>query len=241
LTYLSIVIPAYNEQHRLASSLTEILDFVEREQLAAEVLVVDDGSSDETSRIAEGSLAGRPGRVLRNSENSGKGFSVRRGVLEASGRWVLMTDSDLSTPIEEYSRLAAAARDHDRDVVFGSRALPDSNVEIHQNWLRETMGKTFNLLIRMLTGLRHKDTQCGFKLMDRTRVKPLFERMVIDRFAFDVELLFLCDRFGLKVEEFPVTWRNAPQSRVSVLADPLNMLWDVIRVRWRFRRGLYNP
>jgi dolichyl-phosphate beta-glucosyltransferase len=241
LTYLSIVIPAYNEQHRLASSLTKILDFVEREQLAAEVLIVDDGSSDETSRIAEGALAGRPGRVLRNSENSGKGFSVRRGVLEASGRWVLMTDSDLSTPIEEYSRLAAVARDRDCDVVFGSRALPDSNVEIHQNWMRETMGKTFNLLIRMLTGLRHRDTQCGFKLMDRTRVKPLFERMVIDRFAFDVELLFLCDRFGLKVEEFPVTWRNDAQSRVSVLADPVNMLWDVIRVRWRFRRGLYNP
>jgi dolichyl-phosphate beta-glucosyltransferase len=152
-----------------------------------------------------------------------------------------MTDSDLSRPIEEYSRLAAVARDRDCDVVFGSRALPDSNVEIHQNWMRETMGKTFNLLIRMLTGLRHRDTQCGFKLMDRTRVKPLFERMVIDRFAFDVELLFLCDRFGLKVEEFPVTWRNDAQSRVSVLADPVNMLWDVIRVRWRFRRGLYNP
>jgi dolichyl-phosphate beta-glucosyltransferase len=241
LTYLSIVIPAYNEERRLAPSLAKILDYVESEQLDAEVLVVDDGSSDATAKIAEDTLAGRRGRVLRNSENSGKGFSVRRGVLGASGRWVLMTDTDLSTPIEEYSRLAAAARDRDLDIVFGSRALPDSNVEVHQNRLRETMGKTFNLLIRALTGLRHKDTQCGFKLMDRTRVKPLFERMVIDRFAFDVELLFLADRFGLKVEEFPVIWRNDPHSRVSVLADPLNMLWDVIRVRWRFRRGLYNP
>jgi dolichyl-phosphate beta-glucosyltransferase len=241
LTYLSIVIPAYNEERRLGPSLTKILDYVEGHQLDAEVLVVDDGSSDATAKIAEGALAGRRGRVLRNSENSGKGFSVRRGVLEASGRWVLMTDTDLSTPIEEYSRLAAAARDRDLDVVIGSRALPDSNVEVHQNWLRETMGKTFNLLIRTLTGLCHKDTQCGFKLMDRTRVKPLFERMVVNRFAFDVELLFLADRFGLKVEEFPVIWRNDPHSRVSVLADPLNMLWDVIRVRWRFRRGLYNP
>jgi hypothetical protein len=103
------------------------------------------------------------------------------------------------------------------------------------------MGRTFNTIIRAMTGLPFRDTQCGFKLMDRERVKPLFEKMVVDRFAFDVELLFLASRFGLTLAEVPVTWRNAEGSKVSLFGDPLNMLWDVLRVRWRFRRGLYNP
>ena len=132
-------------------------------------------------------------------------------------------------------------RDRDLDVVIGSRALPDSDVQVRQGWLRQTMGRTFNLLIRAMTGLPFRDTQCGFKLMDRERVRPLFEKMVVDRFAFDVELLFLCQRFGLSVVDVPVIWRNATGSKVSLLGDPVNMIVDVLRVRWRFRRGLYNP
>jgi len=166
---------------------------------------------------------------------------VRRGCLEARGRWLLLSDADLSAPIEEYAKLAAAARDHDLDIAFGSRGLPDSVIEVRQNLVREYMGKSFNLLMRRLTGLPFRDTQCGFKLMDRKRVRPIFESMVVDRFAFDVELLFLAVRFGLRVREIPVVWRNEPLSRVSMLSDPLNMLYDVARVRWRFRRGAYNP
>jgi len=162
-------------------------------------------------------------------------------VLEATGRWVLMSDADLSTPIEEYGRLAAEARDRDLDVAIGSRAVRGANVEVAQGLLRRTMGKTFNGILRMATALPHKDTQCGFKLMDRRRVRPLFEKMVIDRSAWDVELLYLCQRFGLKVEEISVIWRNSEDSRVSLMADPLNMLWDVLRIRWRFRQGAYNP
>jgi dolichyl-phosphate beta-glucosyltransferase len=239
--YLSVVIPAYNEAERLARTLTTILDYLEREGIRAELLVVDDGSVDGSTAVAGELLAGRRGRVLRNPENRGKGYSVRRGFLESEGRWVLMTDADLSAPIEEHARLAAAARDHDLDLVIGSRALPDSNVEVHQNPVRELMGKSFNRVIRLTTGLPFRDTQCGFKLMDRDRVRPLFERMVIDGFAFDVELLFLAVRFGLAVREVPVTWRNAPDSKVSLVADPLRMLADLARIRWRFRRGGYNP
>jgi hypothetical protein len=153
----------------------------------------------------------------------------------------LLTDADLSSPIEEYRKLAAAARDFDLDVVIGSRGLPDSQIEVRQNPVREFMGKTFNFLIRRMTGLSFRDTQCGFKLMDRERTRPLFERMVVDRFAFDVELLFLCQRFGLAAREIPVVWRNEPSSKVSIIWDPLNMLYDVARVRWLFRRGAYNP
>jgi glycosyltransferase involved in cell wall biosynthesis len=207
----------------------------------AEILVVDDGSADATAKIAADFLRGRPGRVLANDENRGKGYSVRRGVLAAEGRWVLLTDADLSAPIEEHATLAAAVRDHDLDVAIGSRGIDESKVEIRQHRVRQYMGKTFNWCIRRMTDLPFSDTQCGFKLLDRRRVLPLFERMVVDRFAFDVELLFLCMRFKLQVREVPVVWRNAPGSKVSLIADPLNMLWDVARVRWRFRRGAYNP
>ena len=238
--FLSVVIPAYNEEARLGSTLEKIAAYIAERQLDAEILVVDDGSKDQTAALAESALDGR-GRVLRNPGNKGKGYSVRQGVLAARGRWVLMTDADLSTPIEDYEKLATVARDHDVDVVIGSRALDESQVEVRQGALRQLMGKTFNKIIKLATGLRFNDTQCGFKLMDRERVKPLFERMVVDRFAFDVELIFLCTRFGISVRDVPVVWRNAPGSTVSLIGDPLNMLADVLRVRWRFRRGMYNP
>jgi dolichyl-phosphate beta-glucosyltransferase len=239
--FLSIVIPAYNEDDRLVASLAKIASYLDAGGIDAEILVVDDGSKDRTAELAAKALEGRRGRVVGNGENRGKGYSVRHGVLEARGRFVLLTDADLSTPIEEHAKLAAVIRDRDLDVVIGSRALPDSDVQVRQGWLRQAMGRSFNTIIRALTGLPFPDTQCGFKLMDRERVKPLFEKMDVDGFAFDVELLFLCARFGLSVAEAPVVWRNAAGSKVSLLGDPLNMIADVLRVRWRFRRGLYNP
>lgn len=238
---LTIVVPAYNEERRLPATLVRIAEYVASRSLDAEVLVVDDGSTDGTARVAAEGLKGARGRLLRNPGNRGKGYSVRRGVLEAAGRWVLLTDADLSSPIEEHDVLAAAVRDGDLDVAIGSRGLDPSKVEIRQNIVRQSMGKGFNLAIRSMTGLPFRDTQCGFKLMDHARVRALFETMVVDRFAFDVEFLFLCMRFGLRVAEIPVVWRNAPGSTVSMLRDPMNMLLDVARVRWRFRRGLYAP
>ena len=239
--FLSIVVPAYNEEKRLVASLMKIASYLDASETDAEILVVDDGSKDRTAEVAAKALEGRRGRVVKNGENRGKGYSVRHGVLEARGRFVLLTDADLSTPIEEHAKLAAVIRDRDLDVVIGSRALPDSDVQVRQGWLRQTMGRSFNTIIRAMTGLPFRDTQCGFKLMDRERVMPLFEKMVVDGFAFDVELLFLCARFGLLVADVPVTWRNATDSKVSIVGDPLKMIADVLKVRWRFRRGLYNP
>jgi dolichyl-phosphate beta-glucosyltransferase len=239
--HLTVVIPAYNEERRLPATLSRIAAYLEKAALSSEIVIVDDGSSDGTARLGAEFLKGRRGRVLRNPENRGKGYSVRRGVLEAAGRWVLLTDADLSAPIEEHAVLAEAVREHDIDVAIGSRALASSRIEVRQNFVRVAMGKTFNRLIRLMTGLPYRDTQCGFKLMDRERVRPLFEKMVVDRFAFDVELLYLCMRFRLAVREVPVVWRNSPESKVTLLVDPVNMLADVARVRWRFRRGLYNP
>jgi len=239
--HLSVVIAAYNEEQRLGESLRRIGAYLRERGTDAEVLVVDDGSEDATRRIANDAMRDLRGRVLANPENRGKGYSVRRGALEASGRWVLLTDADLSTPIEEVEKLSAAVRDRDLDAAIGSRALPGSRVVERQSLLRESMGKTFNRMVRSATGLAFRDTQCGFKLLDRDRLRPILERMTIDGFAFDVELLYLCARFGLKVGEVPVVWRHAPGSKVGLVTDPVRMVWDVTRVLWRFRRGLYNP
>jgi dolichyl-phosphate beta-glucosyltransferase len=239
--HLTVVIPAFNEEPRLGASLGPIQDYLSRSGIDGEILVVDDGSTDQTARIASEFLRGRRGRVLRNPENRGKGYSVRRGVLEAAGRFVLVSDADSSTPIEEHAKLAGAIRDFDLDVAIGSRALRESRIEVRQHPVRESMGRGFNRIIRAATGLAFHDTQCGFKLVDRERCRPIFERMVVDGFAFDVEFLFLCVRFGLRVREVPVIWRNAPGSKVRIVSDPFRMLADVLRVRWRFRRGLYNP
>jgi glycosyltransferase involved in cell wall biosynthesis len=239
--HLSVVVPAHDEAERLPSTLERIARYLDEHAVAHEILVVDDGSRDDTLEIARRGLRDLPGRVLHRAERSGKGAAVRHGVSEAMGRWVLVTDADLSTPIEEHARLAAAARDRDRDVVIGSRAIPGSRVEIRQHPVREGMGKAFGAVVRAAMGLPFRDTQCGFKLFDRKRTKPLFDRMVIDGFAWDVELLFLCVQFGLDVEEVPVTWRNDPRSAVSPILDPPRMLLDLARIRWRFRRGGYNP
>jgi len=239
--HLSVVIPAYNEERRLGDSLTAVAGWLRAEGLDAEVLVVDDGSTDGTGHVAREALRGTRGRLLSLPENAGKGRAVRAGVLAAQGRWVLITDADLAAPIEQYAVLRAAARDRDLDVAVGSRAVPGARIEARQPRTREWLGQGFNLVTRAVLGLPFGDTQCGFKLLDRARTRPLFERLVVDGFAFDAELLFCCVRFGLRVAEVPVVWRDVPGSRVGLPGAAVRMLLDLARIRWRFRRGLYNP
>jgi len=232
---LSIVIPAYNERERLTLSLPAIDAYLRATGLDAEILVVDDGSTDATAELAVSLAFGREQRVISLPVNQGKGAAVRRGVLAAHGEWVLVSDADLSTPIDEYGRLAAIARADDLDVVIGSRALPGSRVEVSQHIVRRVLGEVFNIILRRMTGLPYRDTQCGFKLLRRSRVEAVFAEMVIDGFAFDVEFLYLCERRGLRVKEVPVTWRNSPQSTVSIIGSPPKMLFDLMRLWWRFR------
>lgn len=178
-------------------------------------------------------------RLLRNGVNRGKGYSIKHGVLMAEGEFVLVSDADFSTPIEELPRLLHEVAAGKRGIAIGSRGLPDSRVEIHQPVWRETMGRCFNALVRALTGLPFKDTQCGFKVMRRDLVLPVFRAARTEGFAYDVELLYLARKAGISVVEIPVIWRDAPGSKVRALSDSFAMLKEILAIVIRDRRGRY--
>ena len=228
--HLSVVIPAFNEEKRLPQSLAAVMDFLKKQPYASEIIVSDDGSQDRTVALAKELLKDFPHQVLITPQNRGKGHAVRQGMLAATGAYVLFTDADLSTPVEEVTKFLARL-EQDQDVVIGSRALPGSQIEIHQNFLRETMGKVFNLVAQMWAFKGVHDSQCGFKCFRREAAQKLFSLQKLDGFSFDVEVVYLAQRLGLRLLELPVIWRNSAQSRVQVLRDPLVMFWDVLRVR----------
>jgi glycosyltransferase involved in cell wall biosynthesis len=230
---LSVVIPAYNEAQRLGSTLEHVLAYLEARPGTFEVVVVDDGSGDATAEVAAGFVP-RGVRVHRLEANRGKGAALKAGVLTSRGERVLLTDADLSTPIEDLERLEA--RLPEAAVVLGSRAVAGSQISRRQPRYRELMGKSFNLLVRAagVGGLR--DTQCGFKLLEGDVARALFRELTVERFAFDVELVWLARRRGHRVVEEGVRWADNPDSRVSPLSDSLRMAWDLVRLRLRGRR-----
>jgi glycosyltransferase involved in cell wall biosynthesis len=179
-------------------------------------------------------------RLLSNPGNRGKGYSVRHGVLEARGEWVLFTDADLSAPIEELDKLLAAAAAEGAAVAIGSRALNRSLIEVHQSFFRESAGRVFNLLMRLLIGLPFQDTQCGFKLFETRAAREMFRRQRLERFGFDVEVLYLARRLGYRVIEVPVRWSHTEGTKVSMFRDSLNMFLDLVRIRWNALRGRYR-
>jgi glycosyltransferase involved in cell wall biosynthesis len=235
---LSVVIPAYNEERRLPRSLPRVFDYLASRNLDGEVIVVDDGSADATAKVVQLFSTRHPGlRLISNERNRGKGFSVRAGVLAARGRFVLLTDADLSAPIEEADKLLDALRDF--DVAIGSRALDRSLIMHHQPWWRELAGIAFNKTVKLLSGLPFEDTQCGFKAFRREPTRIVFEQQRIERYGFDPEILFLARRHGLRIVEIPVRWAHDPDSRVRVLRDGLRMLADLVRVRINALAGRY--
>jgi len=236
---LSIVVPAFNEAERIGSSIRQIDAFMRKSPVPCELIVVDDGSSDNTSEIVR-RVPVENLRLVRNGVNHGKGYTVRQGVLAASGKYVLFTDADLSAPIEEATRLFDVAVKEQADVVIGSRAVDRSYIEKHQSRLRELGGIVFNLMVRLLLGLPLHDTQCGFKLFDRQKCRSLFEMQTTLGFGFDAELLFLAKRKGLKIRETPVRWSHAEGSKVSFLRDGIRMFFDLIRIRWNAVIGRYS-
>jgi dolichyl-phosphate beta-glucosyltransferase len=227
---LSVVIPAFNEASRLGESLERLLPYLERRGQPFEVMVVDDGSVDATTEVAR-EFAHRGVWLLELARNRGKGAALRHGVVASSGSKVLLCDADLSTPIEELERLEPLLGE--AKLVLGSRDVEGARVALHQPWHRELMGKTFNVLLRLLGIGNFRDTQCGFKLMDGPAARELFPRFTVDRFAYDVELVWETQRRGWKVVEVGVEWHDSPVSRVRPWRDAPQMLRDVLRVRFR--------
>lgn len=239
---ISIVIPAYNEQQRLGGSLDAVLRYLSSRPFETrEVVVVDDGSTDGTVAVVERFQAAQPEvRLLRNPGNRGKGYSVRHGMLEASGDWILFTDADLSAPIEELDKLLEACARQQAAVAIGSRALDRSLIGVHQSRFRENAGRIFNLFVRLIAGLPFQDTQCGFKLFERQAAREIFRRQRIDRFGFDAEVLYLARKLGFRAIEVPVRWSHSEGTKVSMLRDSLNMFVDLARIRCNDLRGRYR-
>jgi dolichyl-phosphate beta-glucosyltransferase len=215
------------------------MEYMDGRRLDFEVIVVDDGSADETPAIAARFASGDPRvRVLTNAENAGKGYSVRRGILDAAGDVVLFSDADLSTPIDEYAKLLEYLRDY--DMVLASRSLPDSDVAVHQPAYREAMGRVFNLLVQAMLVRGIIDTQCGFKLLRGDAARQIAARLRIDRFSFDVEMILAAKRLGYTFVDVPVRWLNSPRSRVHPVRDSFNMLLDLFRIKLYDIAGHYR-
>jgi dolichyl-phosphate beta-glucosyltransferase len=234
---LSVVIPAWNEERRLPTTLARTLDYLRPRGVPFEVVVADDGSRDGTVSVVD-SLREPAVRVLPGEVNRGKGHAVKRGMLAARGHHRLMTDADLSTPIEDLERLEAALRGG-AEVAIGSRALESSRVEIRQSAFREGMGRVFNLGVRALLLPDLRDTQCGFKLFTADAAEAAFSATRLDGFCFDVEALVAARRRGFRVAEVPVTWRNDVATRVGLRKGAMAYL-DLLRVRANLARGLYD-
>ena len=238
---ISIIVPAFNEEKRLPATLERVngylgvggWDFTE-------ILIVDDGSRDATMRVAEEFARRTPlARVLRNPGNRGKGYSVRHGMLEAKGEWALFTDADLSAPIEELDKLWTAAQNANARVAIGSRALDRSLIGVHQPAFRESAGKVFNLGVRIIAGLPYRDTQCGFKLFETRAAREIFRRQQLERFGFDVEVLFIARRLGYTAIEVPVRWNDVAGTKVGTLSG-LSAFLDPVRIRVLQWKGRYR-
>jgi glycosyltransferase involved in cell wall biosynthesis len=234
------VIPAYNESTRICATLEKVLAFVRLQDWTAEIIVVNDGSTDGTSVVVQGYAARHPNlRLLENPGNRGKGYSVRNGVLHATGELILFSDADLSSPIEESTKLFDAI-ENGADVAIGSRWLRTELQVQRQPLRRRVFGRAFNLALRVVLGLRYKDTQCGFKAFTRRAAQAIFPLQHIERWGFDPELLFLAQRFGLRVEEVPVRWAHREGTHISPLRDGMKMGWEMLRVRWYAINGKYD-
>ena len=251
--YLSIVIPAYNEEQNIRQSLAKVFEFLNTKDYPFEVIVVDDGSTDKTVEIIEEFFGERTELKLIKNPHKGKGFTVRTGVLAAKGEYVLFADADLATPIEEADRLLMWLKDHDFSVAIASREGFGAQ-RVKEPYYRHLMGRGFNFLVQLLVLSGIEDSQCGFKMFTREAAREIFSRLYIygERVqkinraylgAFDVEVLFLARKLGYKIKEVPVTWRYVKTQRLDPLRDSIRMFWDIVGVRVGDLRGVYgrNP
>ena len=234
----SIIIPFYNEENRLKNTLKTIIDYIYKLGEEVEIIAIDDGSNDSSISIAkkfekEYNFI----RILRNKNNMGKGYSIRKGIRSATGDLILITDADLSTPVEEMKKLTKVIKEGS-DIAIGSRRIKGAEVKI--TFIRRLNSFVFNLFTKLILGLNIKDTQCGFKMFKKDVAKYLFNKQIINRFGFDMEILFLAKKFGYKIKEVPIKWRFQKGSKVRFLIDAPSMFLDLIKIKLNFIRGIYK-
>jgi dolichyl-phosphate beta-glucosyltransferase len=235
---LSLVVPAYNEEQRLPSTLQKMQSFLSRQSFTFEVLVVDDGSADGTAGVVERAMEGFPRLRLLREPHRGKGHAVRQGMLAATGDCVMFCDADLSMPIEEVTKFPEALRGP-YGVAIGSREVAGAR-RIGEPGHRHMMGRVFNLIVRLLAVPGLQDTQCGFKAFTREATRQIFNRQTLDGFGFDVEVLYIARKQGIDITEIPISWYYCASSRVDPIRDTVRMFKDVLAVRSRDRRGVYD-
>jgi len=240
--YLSLVIPAYNEAERIGDTLVHAAEYFSEQGYEAEIIVVDDGSIDGTAGVVRRIQASSPIPIRLDSlpENRGKGDAVRVGMLHlAAGRFRFYYDADGSTPIEEVGRCRPLF-EGEADIIIGSRALPGSVIQQRQAWYRENMGRCYNRIEKALGITPFPDTQCGFKGFTARAAEICFSRQTVQRFSFDAELLYIAAKHGLRILELPVRWGNSPKSKVNPVTDAARMFFDLVAIRWKDIRRLYE-
>lgn len=236
--FLSLIIPAYNEERRLPDTLSTIQQYLASQPYQAEVLVVDNGSQDRTAEVAQSYAHDDAGLRLLKEQRRGKGLAVRRGMQEATGEYRFICDADLSMPIEELNRFLPPALT-EFDIAIASREVPGA-VRYGEPAYRHWIGRVFNTLVRVLALPDFHDTQCGFKCFTAAAAESLFQQQQLDGWSFDVEVLFLAVRRGYRVVEVPISWYYNPGSRVSLFSDSWHMFTDLLRIRRNWRRGVYG-
>ena len=235
---LSVIIPAYNEEELIIGTLDEVTNFLKKKKYSWEIVVVDDGSKDKTSKLVKG-YKGKRVRLVRLSKNSGKGAALKKGFLEAKGDYQIFTDADLSVDIKNIDKLLESLQ-FDYDVAIASRRVPGAKIKVHQPWYRESMGRAYTLLTSLITGMTLKDYTCGMKGFTQEASREVFSRSKIDRWAYDSEILFLAKALGYKIKQVPIVWKNRGDTRVKLKNVIFESFSDLLKIRVNHLQGKYN-
>jgi len=237
---ISIVIPVYNEEKRIIPTLKSIINYFSQKEISYEVVIADDGSTDNTVKLIEDIKNDYPEiSIFKMGRNSGKGRAVREGMLKGKGDYILFMDADSSTAIEEFEKFLPSLKQH-KDVIIGTRKAKGANIIEYQPFFREFMGKGFTWLSKAVTGAKVSDFTCGFKCFSRKAAKAVFSKAIIDDWSFDAEILFLAEKFGYKITEIPVRWKNDRASKVNMLRDTINSLKGLLRLQIYNIKGVYE-